>query len=264
MSIIDNIEDPALKAEVIQLNLTVPDPQSVLDPAIGDYHPQLYYKLACMEAYTYQNSQSMAEDPGSEPAGFEQYEPFWTPYNAALMEYVTHTAIPRQQLKDFFIGFFCFISVHMGRGLGDPNLVSECNAKTLFNMGGYNDTVAAWSLDYFDDFVPAPMLPVGGAGGDGGGGGAEEPAEDTAERLTAEPNVVGTLWSTDASKVSALTGRFADVVSDAGMQAAFSNPTEPAASLTPQQVWDMIFTDLNWMWYITTFNSDVVVPDRPE
>lgn len=261
MSIIDLIEDDDLKAEVTQLNLTVPDAQSVLDTAIGDYHPQLYYKLVCMEAYTYQNSQSMAEDPGSDPAGFEEYEEYWVAYNAALMSYVNHAAISRQTLKDFFIGFFCFISVHKGRDLGDASLIPKCDAKTLFNMGGYYTTVAAMSLNHFDDFVPAPTLPAAPMSEPPGDGAAA--AEDTAEKLTAEPAVVETLWGIDSGKVTGLTSQFADVVSDAGMQAAFSNPTAPKASLSPQEVWDLIFDELNWMWYIDTFNSDVVVPDRP-
>lgn len=251
MSIIEFIEDEAFRNEITRLNLTVPDSRSVLSPEIEDYHPQLYYRLVAMEAYTYQRSQQDAEAMGGGAAGFDQYEEYWSTYNASLMSYVSHAPISKQTLKDFFIGFFCFISVHLGRDMGDPDLIPRCNAKTLFNMGGYYDTVQTWPLEYFDDFIAGDPMAL------------PEPSEDSAERLTAEPDVVGTLWDTDASKVTALTATFADTVSDAGMQAAFSNPSEPKGSLSPTEMWDLVFEELNWMWYVDTFGSDVKIPERP-
>lgn len=247
MSIVDEIEDEDLKAEVIQLGLTLPDPQSVLNPALGDFHPQLYYKLVAMEAYTYQNSQMLSQP------GFVEYSPFWEEYNTALMSYVNAPPLSNQQLKDFFIGFFCFISVHIGRNMGDPTLIQRSNAKTIFNFGGYyEDVVVPWPLNHFDDFEPGDPAAM------------PEPTEDTAAALTAAPEPIEPLYGKDAGEVSSLNAQFADVVSDAGMQAAFSNPTVPQGALSPTEVWDLLFDELNWMWYINTFGSTVAVPDRPE
>jgi hypothetical protein len=246
VSIIDEIEDEGLKAEVIQLGLTLPDPQSVLSPAIEDFHPQLYYKLVAMEAYTYQNSQ-MATQPG-----FVEYSPFWETYNTALMTYVGAAPISNQKLKDFFIGFFCFISVHLGRGMGDPSLIEKSDAKKIFNFGGYyEDVVQPWALDFFDDFEEGDPAAL------------PEPTEDSAEALTTAPELVEPLYDKDAGEVSSLNAQFADVVSDAGMQAAFSNPTVPGPGLTPTEVWDLVFDELNWLWYVETFGSTVSIPERP-
>jgi hypothetical protein len=251
--IVDLIEDEDLKAEVIQLNLTLPHSQSMLDPAIGDFHPQLYYKLLAMESYTYQRSESMAMATGSEPAGPEQYGPFWEAYNTALMSYVGAAPISNQQLKDFFIGFFCFVSVHIGREMGDPELIPKSDAKKIFNFGGYyENTVKEWPLNHFDDFVPGDPMAM------------PEPTVESAENLTAAPESVEPLYGKDAGEVAALNAQFADVVSDAGMQAAFSNPTVPKGALSPTEIWDLVFDELNWMWYIETFGSTVAVPERPE
>lgn len=247
MSIIDLIDDDALKAEVTQLGLEVPDPQSVIDPIIEEFHPQLYYKLVAMEAYTYQNSQT------TPPATAVEYAPYWETYNAALMGYVTHAPISNQTLKDFFIGFFCFLSVHKGRDMGDPALIEQSDAKKIFNFGGYyEDVVKAWPLNHFDDYDP------------GDPAGLPEPTLESAEMLEAAPEPVLSLHDTDAGEVSALLAQFADVVSDAGMQAAFSNPTAPKGSLTPTEVWDLLFDQLNWQWYVETFGSTVSIPPRPD
>lgn len=252
MSIIDQIEDEDLKAEIVDLGLNVPDPQSVLSPEIGEFHPALYHKLLAMEAYTYQKSERMAQATGVEPAGFEQYSPYWETYNTALLGYVNHAPISRQKLKDFIIGFFCFVSVHKGRGMGDASLIPRSDAKRIFNFGGYyENTVSTWPLNHFDDYVPPDPMAM------------PTPTEESAETLIAAPEPIPALWESDAGEVSALTAAFADVVSDAGMQAAFSNPTPPQGSLTPTEVWDLVFEELNWLWYIETFGSDVVVPPRP-
>lgn len=250
MSIIDEIEDEVLKAEVIQLNLTVPDTRSVLNPLIGDFHLQLYYKLLAMEAYTYQASEMTGE---TGLAGFDDYSPFWIIYSDALMAYVNRGPINRQQLKDFIIGFFCFVSVHKGRGEGPASLITDSDAKAIFTFGDYyEETAISWPLNYFDDYIaedPAAM---------------PEPTLASAEKLTEASASVAPLWDRDAGKVSVLTQRYADVISDAGVKAAFSNPTAPTGSLTPTEVWDLLFIDLNWQWYIDTFGSDVVIPPRPE
>lgn len=244
MAIVDQIEDDALKAEITQLGLTLPDPQSVLNPAIETAHAQLYYKLVAMEAYTYQASQQQATAV--------EYMPFWQPYNDALMAYVNHAPVPKQKLKDFIIGFYCFISVHKGRGEGDPALIPQSDAKKIFNFGGYyEDTVANWPLNHFDDYMEGDPAAL------------PEPTEDSAETLTAAPEEVEPLWDKDAAKVAALTAQFADVVSDAGMNAAFSAPTPPQDSLSTTEVWDLIFDELNWQWYITTNGSAVKIPPRP-
>lgn len=244
VDIVDLIEDEDLKAEVIQLGLELPDPQSVLSPAMGEFHPQLYYKLVAMEAFTYQ---------ASSLGGFTEYSPFWEEYNAALMSYVTHAPVSNQALKDFFIGFFCFVSVHKGRDMGDPALIDQSDAKAIFNFGGYyEDVVLGLPLNHFDDYEPADPMAM------------PEPTEETAEALTGAVKLVAPLYDKDAAELEGLVAKFADVVSDAGMQAAFSNPTEPKASLSPSEMWDLLFDELNWMWYIETFDSTVAVPDRPD
>lgn len=253
MSIIDEIEDEALKAEIVQLGLVLPDTQSVLDPAIGDFHLQLYYKLLAMEAYTYQASQQLAESTGTTPASATEYAEYWQAYNAGLMGYVNHAPIDKQTLKDFLIGFFCFVSVHKGRGEGDPALIDQSDAKAIFNFGGYyEDTVFNWPLNHFDDYVPEDPMAM------------PEPTMASAEALTAAAADVSSLWEKDAGEVTSLTTQFADVISDAGMKAAFANPTVPQGALSPQEMWDLTFDTLNWKWYIDTFGSTVPVPERPE
>lgn len=249
MALLDNIQDDALRAEVLKLNLTLPDPNSVLDPGLETSYPQLYYKLVCMEAYTYQNSQ---QADGQQTPTYVEYAPFWQTYNAVVMGYVNAPPLSKQTIKDFLIGFFCFMSVHVGRGVGPASLIQDSDAKRIFNFGGYYEsTVQAWPLNYFDDLIVADPAAM------------PEPTETVAPRLTDAPVLVAPLYGADSAQVSGLIGQYADIVSDVGVMTVFSNPTAPQGALSPTEIWDLVFDELNWGWYIDTFGSDVVVPPRP-
>lgn len=252
---LDLIEDPDLREEIIALGLTLPHPESVLSPAIGDYDEQFYYKLLAMEAYTYEQSSRPAELFMGVPtgqAGVTEYRPYWQTYNTALLGYVNHPPVSKQKLKDLVMGLYGFLSLHVTRNAGSPDTLLRSNARTIFNLNGYVATVMGYPLNHFDDYIPGDPMAM------------PTPTESQAPRLQADAAFVETAWERDEQKLDDLIAEYAEVVSDVIMAAVFSNPTPPAGSLTPVEAWDTIFMDLNWKWFNEHFNGALTIPPRPE
>lgn len=250
----EDIADVDLRAQLQTLELTIPHAQSVIDPTIGSYDVNFYHKLLAMEAYTYERSEQFAEmnaGSGSGQAGVTEYQPYWQAFNAALMDYVTHTPMSKQKVKDVIAGLFGFMNVHYGHGKGSESTLVESNAKAIFVMDGFIETVLSRPLAYYDDYVPEDPMAM------------PEPTMASAEKLEGEPEVVGATWDADVAKVDRLLGLYADAISDVAVDAMFENTDPNAEGPTARTAWQAIFIDLNWKWYIEHFGSEVKIPPQP-
>lgn len=250
----EDIVDDVLRAELQSLGLTIPHIQSVLSPEIGYYDVPFYQKLLGMEAFTYELSGTRNEDPDGPQegvAGHEEYSPYWTTFNEALLGYINHAPLPKQKVKDVVSGLFGFLTVHYGHGAGEASTIPQSNAKAIFVMNGFIETTLTRPLEYYDDYVPEDPMAT------------PEPTMASAERLEGEPAVVETTWAGDAAKVDVLLGKYADAISDVAVNAIFENTDPDATGPKSFEAWDLIFIDLNWKWFIEQFNSTFVIPPRP-
>lgn len=240
----DEIEDESLRSELQQLGIKIPHAQSVLDPTLGQYDTPFYHKLLAMEAYTYDNT----EQPQATP---EDYSPFWEEFNTSLMSYVTHEPLSTQTIKNVVSGLFGFLNVHYGHGAGSEETIVNSNAKSIFVMNGFIETTLQRPIDFYDDLIPEDPMAL------------PEPVEASAERLEAEPEIVGSAWAGDAGKVDALLSQYSDAISDVAVNAMFGNVDPDAKGPTQVETWDLVFIDLNWKWFIEEFGSSFKIPPRP-
>ena len=250
----EDIVDATLRDQLTQLNLTIPHEQSVLDPILDEYDRGFYQKLLAMEAYTYERSERPAElinGAESGQAGVEQYAPYWEEYNASLVGYVTHAPLPKQTVKDVITGLFCFLSVHSQRGVGNPSTITRSNAREIFRLNGHIDTVLGYEINHYDDLIPEDTMAI-------------PPTAGSAEMLEGEPEAVDAAWTADAAVVQGLLDEYADAVSDVSMNVMFSGEPPQQKGLSRLEMWDTIFEQLNWLWFINHFNSNVTVPKRPK
>jgi hypothetical protein len=241
----EDIADEDLRAELQSLGLTIPHTQSVIAPDVGAYDVPFYHKLLAMEAYTYERS----EQP--DQPGVVEYTPYWETYNAALMGYVKHAPLSKQKLKDVVAGLYGFLSVHYGHGAGNVSTIHQSNAKSIFVMNGFIETVVGRPLAYYDDYIAEDPMAT------------PEPTLASSARLEEDPDVVNTAWDSDLGKLNGLLAKYADAISDVAVNAMFDNTDPNAQGLAITETWDMIFIGLNWKWYIDHFQSTFVIPPRP-
>lgn len=239
----EDIADEELRAELQALGLTIPHVDSVLDPSIGNYDTPFYHKLLAMEAYTYEQSQ--------QSAGVSEYQPFWESYNTAVLGYVNHAPLPKQKVKDVIAGLYGFLSVHYGHDKGEASTIAQSNAKAIFVMNGFIETVLGYPLEYYDDYIAEDPMAT------------PEPTEASAERLESDPDVIAAAWDGDAGKVDGLLGKYSDAISDVAIDAMFENTDPGAEGPSTRESWTIIFMDLNWKWFIEHFGSTVKIPPKP-
>ena len=251
----EDILDEDLRTQLQNLNLTIPHPQSILDPRINSYDVNFYQKLCAMEAYTYEKSEQPKElnmgSPSSEKAGVEEYGPYWQTFNDALVAYVTHAPMSSQKIKDVIAGLFGFLMMHYGHGAGSAETIPNSNAKVIFVLNGFIETTLNRPIEYYDDLVPDDPMAM------------PEPITGSAERLEADPLIIDAAWDADVAKVDVLLGKYSNAISDVAVNAMFGNTDPDAQGPSQAEAWDIIFIDLNWQWYIDHFQSSVKIPPRP-
>jgi len=130
-------------------------PQSVLNTDIANYNQAFYDKLAAMEEFTYDESTRFVDE--STTAGFEEYSPFWTSFNDAIMGYFNNS-ISGTDMADFLLGIFVHAHATIVRQRGSQQLLEDGNFFSLFDIDGLVSDTLSRPIDYYDDYEPEILM----------------------------------------------------------------------------------------------------------
>jgi hypothetical protein len=250
-------------------------PQSVLSTSIADYSQEFYDKLAAMEAFTYDESERPKFDeldPNFESgtAGFDEYSPFWSSFNAAILSYFNNT-LSRSNMADFLLGIFVHAHATIVRQRGSQQLLDNSDFFLVFGIDGLVEATLNRPIDFYDDYIPAqfaldngtveqiapasaPRLQSDTASISGSAGDPQEGIEPVPSAYEKDEEV----WLGLIPQYSANSA--ANAVRDVYEGV---DPSTFGPDLTPLIAHDLVFTQLNWKSAFEVFDVGLPLPVRP-
>lgn len=231
-------------------------PQSVLNTDIANYNQAFYDKLAAMEEFTYDESTT---------AGFEEYSPFWTSFNDAIMGYFNNS-ISGTDMADFLLGIFVHAHATIVRQRGSQQLLEDGNFFSLFDIDGLVSDTLSRPIDYYDDYEPE-ILDTDGT----------QLSPASAPNLETDTARASSAYGNDRSQWLSLVSQYSANVASNGVRDVYEgvDPSTFGPNLTPLDIYDLVFgsgevnigdfqlTGLEWSVAFDSFNVGLDKPTRP-
>ena len=242
-------------------------PQSVLNTNISNYNQDFYNKLAAMESFTYDNSTQPkydSTDPEftdpNETAGFDEYSPFWSSFNSAIMSYLSGS-ISRDEITDFLLGLFVHAHATIVRQRGDQQLIDDSAFDVAFSINGLVQSVLNRSVDFYDDYV----APTFDEGIEVTSASASRLQSDTAAILGDEELEILSAYEIDKEQWIDLVPQFTRNTAANAVRDVYEgvDPSTFGPDLTPAVAYELVFDTLNWSTAFDVLSIDLPKPQRP-
>lgn len=243
----------------------MPHPLSVLDTSIETYNQAFFNKLADMEFFTYENSTQPKYDPTdpqftSESAGFDEYSPFWSGFNSAILSYLSGS-ISRDEITDFLLGLFVHAHATIVRQRGNQQLIDNSSFDVNFSINGLVQLVLSRDVDFYDDYV----APTFDDGIEVTSESASRLQSDTAFILGDEGQEILSAYEIDKESWANLVPQYTTNTAANAVRDVYEgvDPSTFGPDLTPIIAYELVFDTLNWSTAFDVLSIDLPVPERP-
>lgn len=217
--------------------------ESVISTKIKSYNEALYTKLTAMEEYAFEQSD------------IAKYKPLWKEYSDKWVGYISSISLPESICTSFVLSFYSYCSIQVGFNGATSASFENDSASGVFNGNGLINEVLGRPDNYFNDLVipPPPLPPEVGP--------ALDPYSPNMELDFPRLESAG---EADRVKFTNLTeNKYPGVVGKYQMGVLFGNPQPPSATLSKDEMWDLVFDELGWKAFFESIGRGSVVPPRP-